>query len=88
MEDNIFGCLDCGCNRGGSLNSFCDKMNGNCRCRPRVKGQRCDQPIRKHYFPNFHHLKYEAEDGRTTYTDAVRYAGLFISMHFANILSM
>ncbi|XP_018008782.1 laminin subunit alpha [Hyalella azteca] len=73
MEDNLFGCLDCGCNLGGSLHPVCDKMNGNCQCRPRVMGQRCDKPIDLHYFPSFHHLKYEAEDGRTAHTEAVRF---------------
>ena len=58
------------CNNSNE-NQIC---NADCRaqCRPRIEGQRCDTPIRKHYFPNFHHIKYEAEDGRTTYTDAVR----------------
>ena len=72
MEDNLFGCLDCGCNIGGSLNGVCDKVSGDCMCRPRVMGQRCDRPIDLHYFPNFHQFKYEAENGRTEYTDAVR----------------
>lgn len=71
-EDNLFGCSDCGCNSGGSVDNVCDKENGQCRCRPRVAGLQCDQPLQLHYFPTLYQLKYEAEDGHTPHNSPVR----------------
>ncbi|XP_071537849.1 laminin subunit alpha isoform X2 [Panulirus ornatus] len=73
LEDNLFGCTNCGCNVGGSLDNVCDKNTGQCRCRPRVTGQHCDEPLQLHYFPTLHQLKYEAEDGHTPQNTAVRF---------------
>ncbi|KAK7086937.1 Receptor binding, partial [Halocaridina rubra] len=73
QEDNIFGCIGCNCNKGGSVDNVCDKNTGKCRCRPRVTGQRCDQPLKLHYFPTLYQLQYEAEDGRTPQNTAVRF---------------
>ena len=30
---NMFGCMDCGCNKGGSLSGKCDKSSGHCQVR-------------------------------------------------------
>ncbi|CAL4059747.1 unnamed protein product, partial [Meganyctiphanes norvegica] len=73
MEENLFGCSACGCNIGGSVDNACDKSTGQCRCRPRVTGQRCDQPLQLHYFPTYYQLKYEAEDGVTPQDTLVRF---------------
>ncbi|XP_064094479.1 laminin subunit alpha-like isoform X2 [Macrobrachium nipponense] len=72
-DDNMFGCTSCGCNLGGSVDNTCDKETGQCRCRPRVTGQHCDEPLQLHYFPTFYQLKYEAEEGRTPQNTAVRF---------------
>ncbi|XP_069164876.1 laminin subunit alpha isoform X2 [Procambarus clarkii] len=74
IEDNLFGCSDCGCNSGGSVDNICDKSSGQCRCRPRVTGLHCDKPLQLHYFPTLYQLKYEAEDGHTPHNTAVRFA--------------
>lgn len=71
-EGNLFGCTDCGCNVGGSVDNVCDKSTGQCRCLPRVTGQRCDEPLQLHYFPTLYQLQYEAEDGHTPQNTAVR----------------
>ena len=73
QDDNMFGCSGCDCNPGGSVDNTCDKETGQCRCRPRITGQHCDQPLQLHYFPTFYQLQYEAEDGRTPQNTAVRY---------------
>ncbi|KAJ8668735.1 hypothetical protein QAD02_010398 [Eretmocerus hayati] len=73
QESNLFGCSECHCDIGGSLSTTCDKDSGACPCRSRIEGQRCDQPMRTHYFPTLHQLQYEAEDGRTPNNRSVRY---------------
>uniref|UniRef100_A0A0N5ARB5 Laminin subunit alpha n=1 Tax=Syphacia muris TaxID=451379 RepID=A0A0N5ARB5_9BILA len=74
QQHNIFGCQPCNCNKGGSIGIGCDIHTGQCYCRPRVTGLKCDQPIADHYIPTLWHNKYEAEDGRTIDGDSVRYA--------------
>ncbi|XP_053576686.1 laminin subunit beta-4 [Bombina bombina] len=37
------GVLPCLCDLQGSLSAVCDKVGGQCRCKPNVIGQRCDQ---------------------------------------------
>lgn len=49
-------------------------MTGQCKCKPRVEGQRCDKPIKDHYFPSPWQHKYEAESGRLASGKPVRYA--------------
>uniref|UniRef100_A0A0P4VVW3 Laminin subunit alpha n=1 Tax=Scylla olivacea TaxID=85551 RepID=A0A0P4VVW3_SCYOL len=73
-EENLFGCSDCSCNVGGAVDNVCDKLTGQCRCRPRVTGQHCDKPLQLHYFPTLYQLKYEAEDGHTAHNTPVRFA--------------
>ncbi|XP_075991137.1 laminin subunit alpha isoform X2 [Anticarsia gemmatalis] len=71
-DNNMFGCTDCDCDIGGSIDNNCDKTTGQCRCHSRVEGRRCDQPIRAHYFPTLHQYKYEVEEGYTQ-SGQVRY---------------
>eukprot|EP00102_Acyrthosiphon_pisum_P016424 XP_008187385.2 PREDICTED: laminin subunit alpha [Acyrthosiphon pisum] len=72
-ENSLFGCTECGCNVGGSINEKCDKNNGQCLCQPRIVGRACTEPMQAHYFPTLHQLLYEAEDGRTPAYTPVRY---------------
>ncbi|XP_054633682.1 laminin subunit beta-2 isoform X1 [Dunckerocampus dactyliophorus] len=37
------GALPCNCHPQGSISSVCDVRGGQCRCRPNVIGQRCEQ---------------------------------------------
>lgn len=37
------GALPCQCDPQGSLSGECDKVGGQCRCKPNVMGRRCDQ---------------------------------------------
>ncbi|GFT48977.1 laminin subunit alpha [Nephila pilipes] len=72
-ENDLFGCKDCGCDIGGSVNNICDKQTGQCPCRPRITGRRCDRPLETHYFPTLFQHQYEIEDGRTPVGTQVRY---------------
>ncbi|XP_028171604.1 laminin subunit alpha-like, partial [Ostrinia furnacalis] len=69
---NVFGCTECDCDVGGSIDNNCDKLTGQCRCHSRVEGRRCDRPIRAHYFPTLHQFQYEVEEGLTQ-SGPVRY---------------
>lgn len=73
LGGNVFGCRDCGCDIGGSLNELCNKENGQCKCKPRITGRTCSQPITTHYFPTLHHNQFEFEDGYTPSGTHVRY---------------
>lgn len=70
---NLFGCKDCNCDIGGSLNGVCDKVTGQCKCHPRVTGQTCSHPITTHYYPTLHQYQFEFEDGYTPNGAQVRY---------------
>ncbi|XP_030765960.1 laminin subunit alpha [Sitophilus oryzae] len=80
-EDNLFGCTDCGCDVGGSINNVCNKKTGQCLCQSRVTGRTCKEPLQAHYFPTLYQYQYEVEDGRTAENTRVRYA------HDENIFS-
>lgn len=73
QESNLFGCDNCACDIGGSLNPICDKQSGQCQCRPRVTGRMCNEPLQAHYFPTLHQFQFEVEDGRTPSNSPVRY---------------
>jgi laminin, alpha 3/5 len=70
----LFGCMDCGCNLGGSISPQCDKTSGQCVCRARVTGRSCDEPLKSHYFPTLYQYQFEAEDGYTPSRSPVRFA--------------
>ncbi|KAG6444669.1 hypothetical protein O3G_MSEX003477, partial [Manduca sexta] len=72
QNNNVFGCTECDCDIGGSIDNNCDKATGQCHCHSRVEGRRCDRPIRAHYFPTLHQYQYEVEDG-VTLSGPVRY---------------
>lgn len=45
----VQGCEACNCDPVGSLNTSCDVITGQCKCRPGVTGQRCDVCEAYHY---------------------------------------
>ncbi|GAB0187410.1 usherin [Grus japonensis] len=46
---NEDGCEPCWCNSHGSVNQFCNPLSGQCNCKERVKGLRCDTCIDDFY---------------------------------------
>lgn len=70
---NLFGCRDCGCDIGGSINEVCNKVSGQCKCHPRIAGQTCSHPLTTHYYPTLHQNQFEYEDGYTPNGALVRY---------------
>ncbi|XP_071835637.1 laminin subunit alpha-like isoform X2 [Apostichopus japonicus] len=61
--ESAFGCVECGCDVGGSIHGFCDKETGQCICRPRITGRTCKVPAQLHFFPSLHQIKFEIESG-------------------------
>ncbi|XP_055595374.1 laminin subunit alpha-1 [Uranotaenia lowii] len=46
-------CEFCDCNREGSLSDECDSNSGQCRCKPGIKGRKCDRcELPKHIVKN------------------------------------
>lgn len=73
VSGNLFGCKDCDCDIGGSVNGMCNKETGQCKCHPRVAGRKCSQPVTTHFFPTLHQNQFEFEDGYTPSGAHVRY---------------
>ncbi|KAK9872275.1 hypothetical protein WA026_017079 [Henosepilachna vigintioctopunctata] len=44
-----FGCIDCLCNRDGSISPNCDAENGKCTCKSGVGGDNCNACLPKYY---------------------------------------
>ncbi|XP_021350179.1 laminin subunit alpha-like isoform X1 [Mizuhopecten yessoensis] len=72
-DENTFGCVECNCDMGGSASAVCDSRTGQCRCKPRVRGKRCESPDTLHFFPSLQQLIYEIEDGKTPEGSHIRY---------------
>lgn len=74
QANSHIGCQPCNCDVGGSFGPGCNQNTGQCRCRPRIEGIRCDRPIQDHYHPTLWQHQYEAESGRTPDGQPVRFA--------------
>jgi len=42
----VYTVLACQCDVGGSQDDTCDKTSGQCNCKPRINGLRCDRFVR------------------------------------------
>ncbi|CAL1548003.1 unnamed protein product [Lymnaea stagnalis] len=73
QERNPFGCVDCECDPGGSERQPCDKNTGQCVCKQRITGQKCDKALSGHFVPTLHQYKFEVEDGKTPEGARIRY---------------
>ncbi|KAI1731321.1 laminin EGF domain-containing protein [Ditylenchus destructor] len=73
-SDSQIGCQACNCDVGGAIGTSCNQNTGQCRCRPRIDGLKCDRPIQDHYFPTLWQHKYEAEEGRLPDGKPLRFA--------------
>eukprot|EP00794_Sanderia_malayensis_P015666 gene15666-17246_t len=56
-------CRQCFCNQGGAYNNICNKLSGECSCRPGVSSFSCDRPMPGYFYPDFDFLTLEAESG-------------------------
>ena len=43
------GCIPCDCNPQGSYFDQCNSQTGQCRCKSRVTGQKCDECVEGYY---------------------------------------
>ena len=59
--DNWNGCSPCNCNLGGSVGNLCDKVTGQCTCRPGLTGRDCSQTQPGSFLPPLDYNRYEAE---------------------------
>ncbi|RUS82429.1 hypothetical protein EGW08_009817 [Elysia chlorotica] len=73
QEANPFGCKGCNCNPGGSRDTSCDPITGQCNCKTEIGGLKCDTPVSGTYVPDLHQYKFELEDGITRDGARVRY---------------
>lgn len=55
--NNSYKFLACNCDNGGSIGISCDQLTGQCKCKSRVQGLKCNEPIQEHYFPTLWHMK-------------------------------
>ncbi|XP_041659948.1 laminin subunit alpha-3-like isoform X2 [Cheilinus undulatus] len=73
QKKKYLGCQGCDCDIGGSIDTACDEITGQCLCQKNVVGLKCDKPAPSFYFPTLHQLKYEVEDGTTPNARPVRF---------------
>ena len=60
-ESDPNGCTPCDCDVGGAYDNHCDVLTGQCKCRPEVKGRRCDE-VKDGYFTGaLDYLLFEGE---------------------------
>ena len=59
--DDPNGCKPCDCSPGGSYDSSCDVISGQCNCKPNMYGRTCEKPDNGFYCPTLDHYMYEAE---------------------------
>ncbi|XP_064648801.1 laminin subunit beta-1-like [Lineus longissimus] len=56
-------CNTCDCDIGGSLSDVCDKVTGQCPCRPGVTGRRCNETTTNRFVQHFDAAAYQVNGG-------------------------
>ena len=59
--ENPNGCTPCDCDIGGSYDNNCEVTSGQCKCRPKLGGRRCDEVEDGYYTGSLDHLLFEGE---------------------------
>ncbi|ELU05178.1 hypothetical protein CAPTEDRAFT_214680 [Capitella teleta] len=57
------GCLDCNCDPGGAYDTPCDPINGQCNCKPGLRGQYCNIADQGTYIPFYDAYQYQPASG-------------------------
>ncbi|KAL3115246.1 hypothetical protein niasHT_010876 [Heterodera trifolii] len=71
--DSHIGCEPCNCDVGGAIGITCNQESGQCHCRPRIGGRRCDKPIQNHFFPTLWHHRVGMKKNFTVQKITVHY---------------
>ncbi|XP_046574379.1 LOW QUALITY PROTEIN: laminin-like protein epi-1 [Haliotis rubra] len=71
------GCTPCGCDVGGASSTTCNKVTGQCFCRPNVQGRKCDSVAPGFFTPDVHFIHTDFEDslGTVTHRDIPGFMG-------------
>ena len=75
----LLGCKPCECDIGGAYDNKCDVDTGQCRCRPKIKGRKCDEVEDGYFTGALDYLLFEGEtaNGTTGLVRIIRYTLLF-----------
>jgi hypothetical protein len=67
MNDTL-GCQPCNCDIGGAHDNKCDKVTGQCRCRPNIHGRHCNDVPSGHFIVGLDFLLFKGQHdtGSTT----------------------
>ncbi|KAI6223535.1 Laminin subunit beta-1 [Aphelenchoides fujianensis] len=66
MSTDPEGCKPCDCDIGGALDDECDVNTGQCKCRDKFTGRRCNTTDSSFYCASIDHHTYEAESSENT----------------------
>ncbi|XP_072039253.1 laminin subunit alpha-1-like [Amphiura filiformis] len=59
--DNPDGCAACDCDVGGAVTPACNKIAGQCTCRPNIQGRSCSSVSEMAYYGTLHDISSEFE---------------------------
>ncbi|KAI6236382.1 Laminin subunit beta-1 [Aphelenchoides besseyi] len=66
MSNDPEGCKACDCDIGGALDNECDVNTGQCKCRDKFTGRRCNTTESSYFCPLIDFHTYEAESSENT----------------------
>ena len=70
-ESDPLGCKPCDCDIGGAYDNECDVETGQCTCRPKITGRRCDDVEDGYFTGALDWLLFEAETANGTIDKSV-----------------